>query len=247
MFCDKLRHVRGLPKKYDLRIDPPRGCMDGTALCDSMIETRWERTKKLRSQKVSCDFSDGITLEKALQEIFKQVGARLILEPNALARVSVASLIPDADMPDYSGKVAELPRSVLEMTITDRFSDITVQAAVERVLKDFQPLICYAVADDAFFLTTKASAERKLIVEFFPVGDIFAKATDAAPFIEQMQSKIFPKTWAKNGGQGVVYYDASSKTLIVLQNPIAMGILEQAVDGYRTQQEQGSSKKRKGK
>lgn len=244
LFCDKLRHARKIPQRglHAAGEEFPRGKQDGTALADAVATSLWERSKKACETPVQCDFGDGTTLRKALETICRAANVRLIIEEQAVAQVSVRDLIFDAKVPGYDGKTKDLPQNVLDMRVAYQFENISFQNAVSDVMKDF-PLVCYPVKANVFCLTTPQAALGKRTLEFYFVGDLFAKPEAAKVFLDNMKQKIAPKSWRRAGGAGEMVFDIPSRSLIVLQSPGVQFQIYRFLNQYREQSRVGRGRK----
>lgn len=234
LFCDKIRHARNMELK-SLPTNPNQlrnSLQDGTEIFDAEIIPRYELSEKVRRTPISCDLSDGTTLRSALIEIMRCAGARLVIDEAAVARVPITNVVKDANVPDFEGNRPKLPDSILDLPCVYRFEEIPMEEAVGDALKT-TPLFCYPVSQNLFFLTTFDEAQRKMLVDFYPAGDLIQNSTAAGTVLNGICSTIQPKSWTRSGGAGSIYFDAPSKALIVRQNPYVLHQIEQFLKRFR--------------
>ena len=238
IFCDKIRRARNM----ELRTLPTqpgqrrKGMQDGTEIVDSGIVPRYALSEKVRRTPIDCDLSDGTTLRQALTEVMRCAGAQVIFDEDAIAMVPITAVIPDADVPDLEGKKRELPASILDLPCVYRFEGIPMEEAATDILKNV-PLFCYPVNENVFFLTTYLEARRKMLVDFYPVGDLIRNSAAAGTIVNGICSTIEAHTWTRNGGAGAIYFDLPSKTLIVRQDPLVLFQIEMFLKRFRETQD----------
>ncbi|MDO4584217.1 MAG: hypothetical protein Q4D62_08960 [Planctomycetia bacterium] len=231
-FCNQLRFARKMPLQEPSETAVLRGRQDGTQMGEADTTPRWIQSEKARKRLISCDFSDGMPLREVLAEIARTAKIQLILEEEAIARISVKDLVMDAEIPGYDGKKPDLPTNMLGLKVAKSFENLTLEEVLTDVIRPF-PLFCYPVSADVFFLTTPQSAARKTMVEFYPVGDILSQKEASGIFLDGIRQKIAPQTWKNAGGIGEIVYDAPSRSLIVLQSPLVLRQVEHFLEQYR--------------
>ncbi|MDO4630410.1 MAG: hypothetical protein Q4C70_14625, partial [Planctomycetia bacterium] len=237
LFFDKIRHARNMEMKNLPTASGKRRMTltDGTEICDTEILPRYALSEKVRRLPITCDLSDGSTLRNTLTELFRCADAKVIMDEAAIARIPITAIIRDADVPDFEGKKPVLPDSILDLPCVYRFEEIPLEEAVSDVLKSV-PLCCYPVGRDTFFLTTTEDAQRKMLVDFFQVGDIVKNPEMAGTILNGICETIYPKTWSQNGGRGAIYFDVPSRSFIVRQNPYVIYSIEMFLKQYRERQ-----------
>jgi hypothetical protein len=72
-----------------------------------------------------------------------------------------------------------------------------------------------AIDEKTIEITTPTGAAKQMDVEFYPVEGLAADAESSKRLITEIESKVAAKTWGEGPDQGVIRYDAPSKTLIV--------------------------------
>ena len=237
LFFDKIRLSRNMETRT-MPTNPSQRRMklyDGTEICDGEPLERYKVSERARFTPIDCDLSDGTTLRQALQEVMKCTGSKIIFDEEAIARVPITSVLQDADVPDFDGKKPDLPKSILDLPCIYRFEGITMEEAVGTILKNV-PLLCYPVGAKEFFLTTHDEAQRKMLVDFFPVGDIIPNPGAAGTVLNGICDTIEPNSWMRKGGAGAIYFDVPSATLIVRQNPYVLYQIEMFLKRYRATQ-----------
>ncbi len=241
LFCDKIRHARNMEmKNLPTRAGERRSeLIDGTEICDTEITPRYALSEPVRRTPIDCDLSNGTTLRQALNEIMRCANAKLIIDEAAVACVPISAVIKDADVPDFEGNRPKLPDSILDLPCIHRFEGIAMEEAVSDVLKSV-PLFCYPIGKDAFFLTTFQEAEKKMLLDFYPVGDIIHNPAAAGTVLNGICSTIQPQSWVRSGGSGNIYFDIPSKSLIVRQNPFVLFNIEMFLKKYRDTQNPGA-------
>ena len=246
LFFDKIRRARNMETRT-MPTNPSQRrtkLNDGTEICDGEPIQRYKLSEKARSTPIDCDLSDGTTLRQALQEVMRCAGSQIIFDEEAIARVPITKVLPDADVPDFEGNKPQLPKSILDLPCVYRFEGITMEEAVGTILKNV-PLLCYPVGAKEFFLTTHDEAQRKMLVDFFPVGDIIPNPGAAGTVLNGICDTIEPNSWMRKGGAGAIYFDVPSATLIVRQNPYILYHIEMFLKRYRATQH--SDDRQKGK
>jgi len=234
IFCDKIRRARNM----ELRTLPTqpgqrrKELRDGTELTDAGVVPRYALSEKVRRTPIDCDLSDGTTLRQALTEVMRCAGAQVVFDEEAIALIPISAVIPDADVPDFDGKKRELPKSILDLPCVYRFEGIPMEEAATDILKNV-PLFCYPVDENIFFLTTYRESRRKMLVDFYPVGDLIRNSAAAGTIINGICSTIETGSWMRNGGAGAIYFDLPSKTLIVRQNPLILYQIEMFLKRFR--------------
>ena len=74
-------------------------------------------------------------------------------------------------------------------------------------------------------ITSEKVVLDRLELEFFPIADRVTGDETAASLIERIKERAAGSTWSDAGGPGVVYYDAPSRHLIVLQSqPVQIAV-----------------------
>lgn len=237
LFCDKIRRsrnmeVKNLPTLSSKLRNPLK---DGTEISDTEIISRYSTSEKARQTLINCDLSDGTTMRQALTEIMRNANSKIIFDETAIARVPVSALIPDADVPDFEGRKRELPQTILDLPCVYRFEGVSMEEAVTDILKQ-TPLFCYPISSNVFFLTTYEESMRKMLVDFYPVGDLIKNYAAAGTLINGIQSNLYPKSWTRGGGAGAIYFDLPGKTLIVRQNPVLHYQIEMFLKRFRQTQ-----------
>ncbi|MCR5162928.1 MAG: hypothetical protein K6C40_02815, partial [Thermoguttaceae bacterium] len=234
LFFDQIRSARGMETRT-MPTNPSQRrtkLYDGTEICFSEPLERYKVSERGRLTPIDCDLSDGATLRQALQEVMRCAGAKIIFDEEAIARIPITSVLQDADVPDFDGNKPNLPQSILDLPCVYRFEGITMEEAIGTILKNV-PLLCYPVGAKEFFLTTHDEARRKMLVDFFPVGDIITNPSTAGTFLNGICDTIEPNSWMRKGGAGAIYFDVPSATLIVRQNPYVLYHIEMFLKRYR--------------
>lgn len=237
LFFDKIRRARNMetrtmptnPAQRRLKLN------DGTEITDGEPIQRYKISEKARFTPIDCDLSDGTTLRQALQEVMRCANSRIIFDEEAIARVPITNILQDADVPDFEGNKPKLPKSILDLPCIYRFEGITMEEAVGTILKNV-PLLCYPVGEREFFLTTYDEAERKMLVDFFPVGDLITNPKAAGTVLNGICDTIEPRSWTRKGGAGAIYFDVPSGVLIVRQTPYILYQIEMFLKRYRSTQ-----------
>jgi len=234
LFFDKIRCARNMETRT-MPTNPSQRRLklyDGTEICDCEPIQRYKISEKARFTPIDCDLSDGTTLRSALQEVMRCVDSKIIFDEEAIARIPITSVFQDADVPDFEGNRRKLPKSILDVPCVYRFEGITMEEAVGTILKSV-PLLCYPVARNEFFLTTHDEAQRKMLVDFFPVGDLVTNAGAVGTVLNGICETIEPDSWIRKGGAGAIYFDVPSRSLIVRQNPYVLYQIEMFLKHYR--------------
>ncbi|MDO4570116.1 MAG: hypothetical protein Q4D38_07025 [Planctomycetia bacterium] len=234
VFCDKLRVARG-KRRLGTRSQADvaqSGANDGTAIASASIENLSKASEKVRLSVVDLDCSDGMRVRDVLHTLFAQAGAKIVIDEDAMATIPISAVVKDADVPDFEGKRRKLPDSVLDLPFVYNFENLTLEEAIRIVLAKL-PVWCYPVAEDQFYLTTRVEAERKLILEFYSIRDIVSSNSEAGKVANAIQSAISPGSWSARGGRGRMEYDAPSGSLIVLQSPQTLALIEEFFRQYR--------------
>lgn len=237
LFFDQIRRARGMETRT-MPTNPSQRrtkLYDGTEICDGEPIQRYKISERARLTPIDCDLSDGTTLRQAFQEVMRCVGAKIIFDEEAIARVPITSVLQDADVPDFDGNKPNLPKSILDLPCIYRFEGITMEEAIGTILQNL-PLICYPVGRKDFFLTTHEEAQRKMLVDFFPVGDLITNPGAAGTVLNGICDTIEPNSWMRKGGAGAIYFDVPSATLIVRQNPYVLYQIEMFLKRYRATQ-----------
>ncbi|MBQ2821242.1 MAG: hypothetical protein IJF17_06615 [Thermoguttaceae bacterium] len=243
LFCDKIRRARNMEVKNlpTLSNKLRNSLRDGTEIFDTEISSRYSCSERIRQAAVNCDLSNGTTMRQALMEIMRCVNAKIIFDEKSILRVPITSVIPDAEVPDFEGRKRDLPKSILEIPCVYRFEGVSLEEAVTDILKQ-TPLFCYPVSSDTFFLTTYDEAMRKMLVDFYPVGDLIKNSAAAGTLVNGILSTLYPKSWTRGGGAGSIYFDVPGKTLIVRQNPLVHYQIEMFLKRFRQTQNPNEKK-----
>jgi hypothetical protein len=83
------------------------------------------------------------------------------------------------------------------------------------------------IGSDVIQVLTKEAADERLDLEFYSIATWLDLGAKPAAVIEQVKAKIGPIGWNDAGGSGEVYYDAPSRSLLVLQSQSAQAVIQQ--------------------
>ena len=70
-------------------------------------------------------------------------------------------------------------------------------------------------------------------IEFYAVGDLTDGDVSAESLAELVKSRVAGGSWSDAGGPGVLYFDAPSGYLVVLQSQPVQGQIEATLAGVR--------------
>ncbi len=104
-----------------------------------------------------------------------------------------------------------------DVKTTLRANDVALSSALVAAL---QPLgLSYRIlGPQTFEVSTRRALAARMEVEFHSVAGLLAKGHSAATLVERIKAQVAGGTWNDAGGPGVIYFDAPSGHLIVLQS-----------------------------
>ena len=104
-----------------------------------------------------------------------------------------------------------------EMTTESECSIVVTKKPLSVVLDELLPpldLTWRVIDDHTLFITTPQEAAARMDVEFYPVRELAADAAGHA-FIGEIAGQVAPQLWGNLPEQGVMYFDAPGRTLVV--------------------------------
>ena len=215
VFCEKLRNARNKPLRSH---DRPE---------QFTLTTRTSQARRMLDRPVSVNFHEPVPLGRILDFLAKATDSDILIDHAALAAAETSDRVETS------------------LTVQKR----PLAAVLDNLLRPLG-LAYRAVGPGAIQVTSAEAAADHLEVEFYPVAPLLAKdsplplgegpAVRAAKLIERLKTKVAAPTWNDVGGPGVVYLDAPSQCLIVLQSQS----VQAAVERLLTAREAGESGRR---
>lgn len=201
VFCEKLRNARNKPLRSR---DRPE---------QFALTTRTSQARQMLDRPVSVNFHEPVPLGKILDFLAKATDSDILIDHAALAAAETSDRV--------------------ETSLTVRKQPLaTVLDSLLRPLG----LAYRAVGPNAIQVTSAEAAADHLEVEFYPVAPLLAKDSPlpsgerpgarAAKLIERLKTEVAAPTWNDVGGPGVIYFDAPSQCLIVLQSQSVQAAVE---------------------
>jgi hypothetical protein len=122
----------------------------------------------------------------------------------------------------------------LDHPISIKLEQVALESALNLILHDAH--LTYVIKDEVLQITTVAYARGKLMTATYRVADLVrhntgkgkaAKKNEVDTLIRLIVSTIEPRSWAEQGGRGIVDYHAPSRSLVINQTA---DVHEQVVD-----------------
>ena len=157
-------------------------------------DTRLDRARAMLGQHVTVNFGDPTPLLEIVSYLKKSTGAEIQIDRPAL---SAAGLTDGAKA---TLKVADQPLAGALASLLDPLG-----------------LGWRAVGPTILQVSTRKAIASRLELEFYQVGSLLAKEQPGA-LIQRIKSRLPGATWTEGSGLGVLYFDAPSQCLIVLQS-----------------------------
>lgn len=167
------------------------------------LVTKLDQARKLLDRPVTATFSEPTPLGGILASIAKSAQCTILIDRAALAAAETSDRV--------------------ESTLS------AVKEPLDGVLAALlRPLgLTYRVIDaNLLQVTSKEAAEERLDVEFHPIGPWLKGGVSGIELADVLKSRVAPETWNDIGGLADIFFDPTSRSLIVLQSQPVQAMIE---------------------
>jgi hypothetical protein len=189
--------------------------------CEKLRSARGRPLKSNRNPKL---FDLATRLEQAGPALNRQVSANFH-EPATLADI-LAYLGRQAQVDILVDHQALTAAGVSDKTELSFIADNRPLAAVLDELLGALKLGYRAIDAHTLQVTSQSALDARRELEFYPVGKIVDKGLSGFDMIEKIKSTVAPASWDNADHSTAVFFDKSSKALIVLQSPPIQGAIQ---------------------
>jgi len=167
------------------------------------LATRWDTARSLLARPITVNFHEPTPLKEILDFLGETGGAKFFVDHAALAAAETSDNVETTLTVEKRNLEAVLAGLLLPLGLT---------------FQTFGP--------DTIQITTSEAAEEQMYVEFYRVDAWLSRGASPSRLIEQLKRSVAPASWSDVGGGAEICFDASSRSLIVLQSQPAHGIIQ---------------------
>jgi hypothetical protein len=201
---------------------------DGTEIEKRGKDAEREIERKL-SRPVSLSCSD-VPLRQVIDDLRTVQGINIYLDARAFEEAGIS---PD------------------DLKVTVKLDGVSFKSALALILRPYH--LTYVVKDGVLQITTPPHARGMAQTKLYAVKDLLlipgtqAKETPAAPEAQLLQliaSTVAPESWREMGGQGIIEYFPTTKTLVIHQTPDVQEQVAELLESLRRLKDRWEEDKR---